>query len=142
MVKAKQGDTVRVHFTIKYSDGTLFESTSDNSPLECKIGDKVLVSGFEKALIGMSPGEKKSIKLDPGQAYGPHRGEMVVELSRDQLPSGVTPESGKRIKLGNKKDGSNEALIIDVSESSVTIDTNHPLAGMDLVFEIELIEIV
>lgn len=142
MAKVKEGDTVKVRFTGKLGDGTVFDTTDGQAPLSCTIGNNELITGFEQALIGMEPGEKKSIKISSDLAYGPHRGEMVIDLSKDQFPADVNPEAGMIVKIDSKDNDIMEALVIDVTESSVTIDTNHPLAGMELLFDIEIVEIV
>jgi peptidylprolyl isomerase len=142
MAKAKQGDTVRVHYTGKLKDGKVFDSSQGREPLQFTLGEGKIIPGFEVAVAGMSPGEKKTIELPPEEAYGHRRKEMVVEIGRDKMPEGVEPQVGQSLQLVNASGQALTALIVDVKEDVVVIDGNHPLAGEVLIFEIELLKIV
>lgn len=143
MAKAQEGDLVRVHYTGKLEDGTVFDTSEDREPLEFKIGEQKVIPGFEQAVAGMEPGEKKTVELTPEQAYGPHREDMVMEMDRDEVPDNVDPEVGQQLQLRLQSGQTVPVLITDISDSdgSVTIDANHPLAGKTLVFEIELVDV-
>ncbi len=142
MSEVKNGDTVRVHYTGKLDDGLIFDSSVDGNPIEFIVGKGKLIDGFEEAVIGMNPGETRTVKIAPNKAYGEYNNNLVGKVNRDRLPPQTELAIDKRIKL-KRKDGKLQSVrVIDLSESSVTLDGNHPLAGQYLVFEIELIEIL
>lgn len=141
MAKAKEGDTVRVHYTGKLKDGTVFDTSEDREPLSFTIGEQRVIPGFEKAVVGMEPGDTKTEELPSEQAYGEHREDMVMELERGQLPESVEPKVGQQLQLRMQNGQEVPVVITELNEESVTIDANHPLAGKDLVFEIELVDI-
>lgn len=142
MAKAKNGDTVKVHYTGKLEDGTVFDSSGTREPLEFTIGEGAVIPGFEQAVVGMSPGDSKTEKIAADQAFGPYREELVMDIDRDRIPEGVDPKVGKRLRI-QKTDGRiTEVLVTGVTESKVTLDANHPLAQNDLVFDIRLLEIL
>ncbi|NLP03384.1 MAG: peptidylprolyl isomerase [Fibrobacter sp.] len=139
-MSAKIGDTVRVLYTGKLKDKTVFDS-SDGEPLEFVIGDGMVIPGFEEAVIGMEVGQHKTIEVSSNKAYGPHLDGLVATVSRSQFPDSVVPEKGKQIRVANQLGQTFVMTIIDVTDGSVTLDANHPLAGKDLVFEIDLVQI-
>jgi peptidylprolyl isomerase len=142
MAQAKNGDTVKVHYTGKVDDGAVFESTLNHDPVQFVIGQEERIPGFEQALVGMSPGDRKTTRVPADEAHGPHNKELLVVVNRNEFPADLKPETGQWIKV-SQPDGSNLILtVIDVCESSVTLDANHPLAGKDLTFDIQLIEIL
>jgi peptidylprolyl isomerase len=141
MATATKGDTVKVHYTVKLSDGTTVDSSSGSSPLEFKLGEGQLIQGFEEAVIGMEPGESTVTNVPADKAYGPHHEELTLEVNRDQLPPSIDPQIGQQLKLQKESGGTINVLITDVNDESVTLDANHPLAGKELTFEIELMEI-
>ena len=142
MAKAKQGDKVRVHYTGKLEDGSVFDSSANRDPLEFTIGSGDLIPGFEEGVIDMDAGEKKNVTITPEQAYGPYRDEMVVEMDRKQFPADIDPEVGQQLKLSQMDGSTCIVMVKKISESSITLDANHPLAGKTLIFEIELLEII
>jgi len=141
MEQAIIGNTVKVHYKGLFDDGTVFDSSHDGDPLEFTIGGKQVIPGFEATVIGMSIGETKTSRITSDQAYGPRRSEMVVVIDRNQLPANLEPTIGQVLRFRQNDGGFIEVTVIDVSDSSVTFDGNHPLAGKDLIFEIQLIEI-
>ncbi|MCT7957804.1 FKBP-type peptidyl-prolyl cis-trans isomerase [Laspinema palackyanum] len=141
MSQAKQGDMVKVHYTGKLDDGTVFDSSIDRDPLEFVLGEGQLIAGFEQAVLGMSPGESKTEKIPAEEAYGPHRQEMVVEVERQQLPDNIPLDVGQQLQIQQAPDQIIPVVITAISESKVTLDANPPLAGKDLIFEIELVGI-
>ncbi len=142
MSQAADGNTVKVHYTGKLEDGTVFDSSADRDPMQFELGKGELIPGFEQGVLGMSPGEKKTVEIPVDKAYGPLREEMVKTVDRSQFPSNLNPEVGQQLQL-NKPEGQPAMVrVTDVSESSVTLDANHPLAGKDLIFDIELVRIV
>lgn len=141
MSEAKQGDTVKVHYRGALEDGTVFDTSEERDPLEFTIGEGQVISGFEDAVVGMEPGESKVVTLEPDDAYGPRRSELLVEVGRDRLPSEMEVEVGSQVQVRQQDGSPRVATIARVGEESVTLDVNHPLAGKDLTFDIELIEI-
>jgi peptidylprolyl isomerase len=141
MAQAKSGDTVTVHYTGKLEDGTVFDSSVDRDPLQFTLGEGMLIPGFEQAVFGMSPGESKTAKVSADEAYGPHREEMVVEIGRQEFPPHFQPEVGQQLQIPQADGRVARLIVTDVSEQKVTLDANHPLAGRDLTFDIQLLEI-
>lgn len=139
-MQTKFGDTVRVHFTCKLDDGTTFDSSVGKEPLELTIGDDSAIPGFERALIGMQPGEKKTFRVLADEGYGPHDAEKVKTIPREEFP--LQPEVGLKFKIQQSDGKENYITVTRFDESYVTLDANYPLAGKDLIFDIELIDIV
>lgn len=142
MAQAKPGDIVRIHYTGKLDDGMVFETSAGHEPLEFKIGNSGLIPAFEQTVIGMSPGESRTVKIMANEAYGPHREELVVAVERNRFPANIKPYVGLELEICQSDGRVFPAKITEVSDESVTLDANHPLAGKDLVFDIELVEIV
>lgn len=139
MAQAKYGDVVKVHYTGKLDDGTIFDSSVDRDPLQFTIGNGEIILGFEQAVIGMEPGETKTIKIPSGEAYGPHNEEMVLEIDRNEFPADLNLRAGLQLQMRQDDGRAIPVMVIDISESSVTLDANHPLAGKDLTFDIRLV---
>ncbi len=141
MVQAQLGDTVKVHYTGKLGDGTVFDSSAERDPLEFSVGEGRVIAGFEEAVVGMSPGESKSANIPADRAYGPYRQEMVMVVDRQQIPADVSVNVGQQLQIRQKSGEAIPVIVTDVSDSKVTLDANHPLAGQDLTFDIRLVEI-
>lgn len=146
MAQAKRGDTVRVHYTGKLDDGTVFDSSAGKETLEFTVGKGQLIAGFEKAVEGLSLGESVTVNIPPEQGYGVHRPEMVVEMDRSQLPENLDVKVGQHLHMRQKKGQSKKekSLVVKVtalSGTKIIVDANHKLAGKDLTFDIELVEI-
>jgi len=142
MAKAKHGDTVKVHYTGMLEDGTTFDSSRERGPIEFEIGSGMVIPGFEQAVEGMSPGETRTETFGPEQAYGPHEEEMTMKVERSRVPAGLELQAGQRLQVKSPDGETSAVTITEVTATSVTLDANHPLAGKDLSFEIELVEIV
>ena len=142
MAQAKIGDTVKVHYTGKFEDGTEFATSINDNPLQFTIGEGQVIAGLEQAVIGMSPGESKTAEIVAAQAYGPYQKSKVREVNRDQFPPHLNLQVGKVLKTRKANGDRVRHIVTTVSETNVTIDANHPLAGEDLIFDIRLIEIV
>ncbi|MBW4471995.1 MAG: peptidylprolyl isomerase [Stenomitos rutilans HA7619-LM2] len=142
MAQAKSGDTVKVHYTGKLDDGTVFDSSANREPLEFTLGSGSIIPGFERAVLGMGLGESKTEIIPTDDAYGPHMDEMVVVVDRQQMPPEIEPQVGQQLQLQQQDGQVLPVVITDVSGASVTLDANHPLAGEELTFDIELVEIV
>ena len=141
MAQAKTGDTVKVHYTGKLDDGTTFDTSADREPMEFTIGQGQLIPDFEEAVIGMNPDESKTIQIPADKAYGPYREDMVMKIERDRLPADLEPKVDQKLQMSHPNGQATVVTIIEVNESQVTLDGNHPLAGKDLTFDIRLTEI-
>lgn len=143
MPEAKAGDTVKVHYTGKLRDGTQFDSSEGREPLEFTIDEGKIIPGFEQAVIGMSPGEHKTVVIPEAQAYGPRREEAVQEAPKSALPPELEPQlqEGMQLQANNPQGQPMILTVTRVGDESITLDANHPLAGQDLVFDLELVEI-
>jgi peptidylprolyl isomerase len=141
MKQVSTGDNVKVHYKGTFDDGTAFDSFTDCDPLEFTIGGCQVIPGFEEAVMGMKKGETKTARITPDKAYGPHNEEMVVVFGRDQLPADLEPSIGQVLRFRRNDGHIIEVKIVDMSDTNVTFDGNHPLAGKDLIFEIQLLEI-
>ncbi len=142
MATVKKGDTIRIHYTGKLEDGTIFDSSEGTNPLEFTVGGGEIISGLEQGVVGMSPGESKTITIPTEQAYGLHVKERVFEFDKKKAPENFDPEIGQRLQMYRADGMPIMATVIGISESSVTMDCNHPLAGKPLVFDATLVEIV
>lgn len=141
MAGAQNGDTVRVHYTGKLDDGTVFDSSKDRDPLEFTIGDQRIIPGFQDIVEGMEPGESKTGTVPSDKAYGPRRDEMVLEIPRSRIPEDVDPQVGEHVYLSRPDGQTIPVHIVQTTEAAITVDANHPLAGQELTFEVELLEI-
>ena len=137
----KDGDTVRVHYTGKLNDDTVFDSSLDREPLEFTVGGDMVIPGFQNAVRGMEVGQAKTVTMPPEDAYGPRFDEMVLVLDRKQFPPEIDPTVGQHLQMQQENGREFIARITDVSEATITVDANHPLAGKELTFEINLVEI-
>ena len=153
MVRAQPGSKVKVHYTGRLADGKGFDSSLDSSgdpsgdsagigePLEFIIGSGQMIPAFEQGVVGMEPGESKTVSIPAEQAYGPHHPQAVIEVERSQFPPGMPLEVGSVVQ-GNASNGEQVPFtVVEVTTSLVTLDRNHPLAGQDLTFEIQLVQV-
>lgn len=141
MSQAKSGDTVKIHYTGTLDDGTRFDSSKGREPLEFEIGSGQVIPGFDKAVEGMSIGEEKSVNIASDDAYGPHHAQMVQEVPKSALPQGLEPQQGMGLQAQGQDGQPINLLVTEVGEDSITVDGNHPLAGENLNFDIELVDI-
>ena len=143
MSKVKADDLVRVHYTGKLSDGQVFDSSVNREPLEVKLGEGSLIPGFEKGLLDMTPNEKKTIVIAKEEAYGEKRKELFQSVKKSDLPEDLKSKVEVNMALmATNADGSEKQLrVAEVKEDEIVVDANHPLAGEDLTFELELVEI-
>ena len=142
MAGAKNGDKVRVHYTGKIEDGTVFDSSMDREPLEFTLGETGIIPGFQEMIVGMNPGDSKTDTIPSEKAYGEHVEEMVVAIERAKLPEDLDPEVGQYLQLSRPDGQVIPVHITGIDQTTITIDANHPLAGEDLIFEVELLEIL
>jgi peptidylprolyl isomerase len=138
MSQVKNGDTVKVHYTGTLEDGTVFDSSLEREPLEFTLGEGQLIPGFEKTVLGMSVGESRTVTIPAEEAYGPYREEMVLEVPRTQLPADMQPQVGMQLQVGEEQGEGMLVQITQVTDAHITLDANHPLAGKDLTFNIQL----
>lgn len=142
MANVKEGDTIRIHYTGKFEDGTVFDSSEGREPLEFTVGEGKIIPGVEQGVIGMVLGESKSITVPLELGYGPYMKEMVFELGREKVPENFNPEIGRQVQM-HRADGLPIVVtVIGIFENHFLIDCNHPLAGKTLIFETSLLEIL
>jgi FKBP-type peptidyl-prolyl cis-trans isomerase 2 len=142
MAQVKQGDTVQVHYKGKLDDGTVFDSSHGRGPLEFTVGRGHVIAGFQDAVVGMDVGESKTVHIPADEAYGPRDESIVLSMSCEKMPEDMDLETGDRLQVRRKDGTMVNVTVTDISESSVTLDGNHPLAGQALVFDIELLGIL
>lgn len=141
MSQVKSGDTVSIHYTGTLEDGTEFDSSAGRDPLEFTVGTGQVIEGFDKAVEGMQVGDKKTVDIEPEQAYGPRQDQMIQEVPKSALPPNIQPEVGMGLQAKNQEGQNIRLTVTDVGEETITVDANHPLAGKALRFEIELMNI-
>ncbi len=142
MAEAKKGDNVKINFTGKLKDGSVFANTVDSKPLEFKLGEGKIIPGIEEAVEGMEVGESKSVQVPADRGYGQRRDELVVDVGRDKFPKDVEPQLGQKYEVPQQQGGPMMVRVVEVSDQSVKLDGNHPLAGRELTFDLELLDIV
>ena len=141
MQEAKSGNQVKVHYHGRLQDGTTFDSSEGRSPLEFEVGAGQVIKGFDDGVLGMKEGDKKTIHIPVEEAYGEKSEDMIIEFPRDQFPPDMKPEVGMQLNLRGQ-DGRNFPVVIsEVKDDAIVLDGNHPLAGKDLIFDIEMVEI-
>jgi peptidylprolyl isomerase len=140
--QAQSGDTVKVHYTGKLADNSVFDSSRGSEPLEFTIGASEVIPGFEQAVVGMQLGETRTTTIPSNMAYGDYDEEMLLEIERAQLPVDVAPTVGQQYQLVDPDGQAMVVTVTEVSGDTVTLDANHPLAGQDLTFDLELVEIL
>ncbi len=142
MAQAQRGDLVQVHYTGRLADGSVFDTSTDGDPLEFRIGDSGILPGFEEAVVGMEVGTTRTTTIAADEAYGPYRADRVLTIAREEVPASLELAVGQRLQLREAGRPPVTVRVTDVSPTSVTLDANHPLAGQDLTFEIELVAIL
>ncbi|WP_315790706.1 peptidylprolyl isomerase [Fischerella sp. JS2] len=141
MGQAKLGDTVKVHYTGKLDDGTVFDTSVEREPLQFSIGEGLVIPGFEQAVVGMTPGESKRTNIPADEAYGPYRPELVMVVDKERIPTDVSVEVGQMLQISQSNGQAIPVVVTEVSDSQITLDANHPLAGQELIFDIQLVQI-
>lgn len=141
MSTAKTNDTVKVHYTGKLTDGQIFDSSRERDPLQFTVGGGQMIKGFDEAVNGMTLNETKSVTIPCAEAYGDYNEELIQAIPRTDLPADMNPEKGQTLIATDPSGHQNHVLVVEVSQTEIKIDANHPLAGKDLIFEIELVEI-
>ena len=141
MPEVKNGDTVKVHYQGTLDDGTVFDSSHEREPLSFTVGQGEIIPGFENAVQGMEQGESKSVSIPPEEAYGQRQEENLLQVNQTDIPEEINPEEGMVLQVKTQDGQSRNVTVSEVSEETVTLDGNHPLAGENLNFEINLVEV-
>lgn len=141
MTQVKENNTVKVHYTGKLADGQVFDTSEGKEPLAFTLGEGRLIPGFEKGLIDMKLNEKKTINLTKDEAYGDPREDLIIEVPKSELPQEMTPEVGMGLVSRTPEGQEMNLMVVEVRDETVVLDGNHPLAGKDLIFDLEVVEI-
>ncbi len=141
MTQVKENNTVKVHYTGKLADGEIFDSSEGKEPLAFTLGQGSLIPGFEKGLIDMKLNEKKTITIPADEAYGDPREDLLIEVPKSELPQEMDPEVGMGLVSRTPEGQEINLLVVEVKEDTVVLDGNHPLAGKELIFDLEVVEI-
>ena len=142
MAQVKSGDKIKVHYHGKLTSGETFDSSEGREPLEFEVGSGMVIPGFDNGVTGMTVGEKKTVNIPFDEAYGPRNSEMVIEMPKDRFPKDMDIEIGMPLGMSDQEGQQFQVTIVEIKEEVVMLDANHPLAGQDLIFDLELVEIV
>ncbi len=141
MAQVKSGDKIKVHYHGKLTNGETFDSSAGREPLAFEVGSGMVIKGFDDGVTGMVVGEKKTIQIPFMDAYGPRNPEMVIEMPKDRFPADMELELGMPLVMSDGQGQQFQVTVVEIKEAAVMLDVNHPLAGQDLTFDIELVEI-
>jgi len=141
MTKVIDGKKVKVHYTGKLENGEVFDSSIDKEPLEFTVGQQQMIPGFEKGVMNMTVGDKKTIVLPPEEAYGQYNPELSMPYKRSELPADLTPEVGMTLQFQSQEGQVFYVSVTEIGDTEITVDANHQLAGKELTFDVEIIEI-
>jgi len=139
MTGAAQGDTVQIHYTGRLDDGTVFDSSEGREPLEFVLGSGQVIPGFDDAVTSMQIGDAKTVTIPAARAYGAKRDELILDFPRADLPEGIDPQMGQPLQMSTPDGQAFQVQVVGASDEGLVLDANHPLAGKDLTFEIELV---
>ena len=142
MQQVKKGDKVKVHYHGKLTNGETFDASTGREPLEFEVGSGMVIKGFDDGVTGMSVGDKKTINISFDDAYGPRNPDMVIEMPKDKFPKDLDIEVGMPLGMSDQEGQQFQVTIVEIKDDVVLLDANHPLAGQDLIFDLELVEIV
>lgn len=141
MSTVKSGDKIKIHYHGKLTSGETFDTSAGREPLEFEVGSGAVIKGFDEGVTGMAVGEKKTIQIPFMEAYGPHSPEMVIEMPKDRFPADMEITIGMPLHMSDGQGRQFQVSVIEIKEAAVMLDANHPLAGKDLIFDLELVEI-
>ena len=138
----KSGNTIKIHYHGRLSDGTTFDSSAGRTPLEFTVGSGQVIKGFDDGVQGMAVGDKKTIEIPFINAYGPEDPSMIIEFPKERLPEDMKPEIGMQLNMNNAEGQQFPVVVTEITDESIILNANHPLAGKDLIFDLELVEIL
>lgn len=141
MAAAKKGDNVKIHYKGTLQDGTVFDSSEGRDPLGFTLGSGQVIPGFDEAVMGMSEGEAKNVIIPVDKAYGPRNDELVIPVPLNQVPADLKPEVGQQLQMGGPNGQPVQVSVVDITDEHIMLDANPPLAGQDLIFDLELVAI-
>ncbi len=141
MQVVKKGDTIKIHYHGTLSDGSIFDSSKQREPLEFEVGSGMVILGFDDGVMNMKVGDMKTINIPFIEAYGPVQEEMIIDFPRNQFPEDMQPAPGMQLQMSDKSGQNFPVVVVSATDEVVKLDANHPLAGKDLTFELELMEI-
>jgi FKBP-type peptidyl-prolyl cis-trans isomerase 2 len=141
MAQVKSGDKIKVHYHGKLTSGETFDSSAGREPLEFEVGSGQVIPGFDEGVTGMAVGDKKTINIPFAEAYGPRNPEMVIEMPKERFPADMELELGMPLGMSDQNGQQFQVTVVEIKEEVVMLDANHPLAGQDLIFDLELVEI-
>lgn len=141
MQEVKVGDRVSVHYHGKLNNGNTFDSSEGRDPLQFEVGKGHVIKGFDDAVLGMKIGDKKTVNIPVDQAYGERREDMVMSYPKKDFPQDMNPEPGMQLQMSDQEGNHVPVVVTEVKEEEVLLDANHPLAGQNLIFDIELVKI-
>jgi len=142
MAQVKSGDKIKVHYHGKLNTGETFDSSAGREPLEFEVGSGQVIKGFDDGVTGMAVGEKKTINIPFDEAYGPKNPEMIIEMPKDRFPADMEIEVGIPLGMSDQEGHQFQVTVVEIKDAVVILDANHPLAGQDLTFDLELVDIV
>jgi peptidylprolyl isomerase len=142
MQQVKSGDKIKVHYHGKLTTGETFDKSEGREPLEFEVGSGMVIKGFDDGVTGMAVGDKKSISIPFNEAYGPKNPDMIIDMPKDRFPKDMEIEVGMPLAMSDEQGNQHQVVVTEIKEDVVMLDANHPLAGQDLVFDLELVEIV
>ncbi len=141
MQVVKKGDTIKIHYHGTLNDGSIFDSSKQREPLEFEVGSGMVIPGFDDGVMNMKVGDVKTINIPFDEAYGPVQEEMIIDFPRNQFPEDMQPEAGMQLQMSDKSGQNFPVVVVSANDEIVKLDANHPLAGKDLTFELELMDI-
>lgn len=141
MQVVKKGDTIKIHYHGTLNDGSIFDSSKQREPLEFEVGSGMVIPGFDDGVMNMKVGDVKTINIPFAEAYGPVQEEMIIDFPRNQFPEDMQPEAGMQLQMSDKSGQNFPVVVVSANDEIVKLDANHPLAGKDLTFELELMDI-
>lgn len=142
MQQVKKGDKIKIHYHGRLTDGTVFDSSQNRQPLEFEVGSGMVIAGFDAGVTGMGVGDKKTIQIPFMEAYGPVQNEMIIEFPKANFPAELKPEVGMQLAMNNGAGQQIPVVVKEIKDDVIVLDANHPLAGKDLIFDLELVEII
>lgn len=134
-------DTVALHYTGSFTDGAVFDSSMDREPFEFTIGQGAVISGLENGIVGMNEGESKTLTIPAEEAYGLHTEDLLTVIGRSKMPANIVLKIGMVLQTRSPDGGATNVIVRDINDENVTLDFNHPLAGKELIFEVNLVKI-